>query len=159
MDLPQPLVGDLLLGNAVLLDLQEIVLGPKDVPVLGGGAPALFQAALADEVRDLAAQAAGERDEAVVVLDEQLLVHPRLVVEAFQVGLAGEREEVLVAGPVRSQQDQMVVLVVGELPFPIEPALWGEVGLAADDRLDAGGGGVLGNLAGPAEVALVGGGQ
>src|SRR5207244_4102241 len=54
---------------------------------------------------------------------------------------------------------QMVILVVGELAFAVEPALGGHVGLAADDRLDAGGGGLLVELDGAEQVAVVGDGH
>ena len=161
VDLPQALVGDLLLGYGVLLDLQEIVVLAEDVAVFGGGADGIVQTVLADEVGHLAAQAAGEGDEALMVLGQQVLVHARLVVEAFQVRLAGELEQVLVAGPVRRQQDQVKVLVMGKLAlaFPVEAALGGHVGLAADDRFDAGGGGLLVELDGAKEVSVVGNGD
>src|SRR5262249_33249372 len=90
--------------------------------------------------RALAAGAAGERDEPAVQLAEDLLVDPRLVVEALAEPGRHELAEVPVALAVRREEDQVVVaarLVVVDPARLLEPALRRDVHLAADDRLDA----------------------
>ena len=67
---------------------------------------------------------------------EVLAVDPGLVVVAVDVGVGDEAAEVLVAGPVLRQQDQVEGLGVGlALLVAHRPA--GDVRLDADDRLDA----------------------
>ena len=64
---------------------------------------------------------------------EQLLVHPRAVVEALEVGGGGELQQVAVAGLVLGEQRE----VVGKALFRvfIEPGVRRDVALHADDRL------------------------
>ena len=69
---------------------------------------------------------------------QQLLVDPRLVVEAFQRRGRGQLDQVLEARAVLGQQRQVVagLLAVGGVLL-LEPAAGGDVGLVADDRVDA----------------------
>ena len=84
---------------------------------------------------------------------QELLVHPRAVVEALEVGGGGELEEVAVAGLVLGEQGQ----VVGEalLRVLLEPRVGRDVPLHADDRLDPVLLGRLVELDGSVEGAMV----
>ena len=110
-----------------------------------------------DELRDFAGEAGGEGDQALVVLLQQLFIHPRLVVEAFQVGFGGQLDQVLVAGLVLGQQDQVVVVFIAGVAA--EVAARGDIDLAADDGLDAGLSGCLVELDDAVHHAVVGDGQ
>jgi hypothetical protein len=64
-------------------------------------------------LRDLAGEAAGEADEAFGVFGEKIFETRGLLVEAVQRGLAGEADEVAVAGFVLGEDEEVVVLGVG----------------------------------------------
>ena len=100
-----------LFGQAVVLQLQVEVLRPKRLlePVNRLARPR--QLVPLNGFRDFACQAAGERNQALLVRRQQFLVDARLVVVALQVGLGGELDQVLVAGFVFGQQNQVVINV------------------------------------------------
>src|SRR5204863_3633129 len=87
-----------LFGEAVRLDLHEVVVLAEDLLVPACGVPRLRRLSRADEPRHFTVQTSGEDDETVRVLREQLLVDARLVVEPFEVRLRYELDEVAVAG-------------------------------------------------------------
>ncbi len=64
-------------------------------------------------LRDFAGEAAGEADEAFGVLGEEGFRDARLFVEAVQGGLAGEADEIAVAGFVFGEDEEVVVLESG----------------------------------------------
>ena len=124
-----------LLGDAVVLQLQEEVALPEDVAVLAGQAAGRLPVVDLERLRDLAAEAGGEADEALGVAGEVLAVDPRLVVVAVEVGVGEEPAEVPVADEVLRQQDEVERLGVG-LPLAVAHGPAGDVGLHADDRPD-----------------------
>src|SRR4029079_13450509 len=95
--------------------------------------------AMRELCRDLAAKHPRERDEPAVQLAEQLLVDAWLVVEALTEAGRDQLAEMPVSVSIRREEDQVVVaarLVVVDPPRLLVPALWRDVHLAADDRLD-----------------------
>jgi hypothetical protein len=64
------------------------------------------------EARHLAGQASRERDQALVILAEQLAVDARLVIEAFEVGERRELHQVAIALIARGQEHQVVRLLL-----------------------------------------------
>ena len=124
--------------------------------------------ALQQRLQHVAAEASGGGDQALVVRDEQLPVHPRLVVVALHERQAGELDEVAVALIVLGQQREVVVELLAALGVAariVDPAaarrtlaagLVGHVGLGADDRLDALGTALLEELEDPVHVAVIG---
>ena len=131
----QLLVEPALLGQAVVLQLQEEVVAPQDVAVLAGDVAGELPVVDLEGLGDLAAQARAEPDQPLAVLREVLAVDPRLVVVAVDVGVGREAAQVLVAAVVLRQQDEVERLAVGlALLVGHRPA--GDVGLDADDRLD-----------------------
>ncbi len=158
----------------VLHELEVVVLAAEDVAVVGGGLLGEVVLAEPDPGLDLAGRAPGGGDEPLAVLREELAVDPRpLGVHLVEGGLAVEAEEVVQAGVVAGQQRHVrvgaraghVVAGRGALVAPLDPGLvgavgaGGDVGLDPDDRLDAGALGLLPELVGPEDVAVVGGGQ
>ena len=132
----QLLVEPALLREAVVLELQEEAVLAEDVLVLAGDVAGQLPVLDLERLGDLAAEARAEADEALAVLREVLAIDARLVVVAVDVGVGDEAAEVLVAAVVLGQEDQVEGLAVGlALLVGHRPA--GDVGLDADDRLDA----------------------
>src|SRR2546426_3159836 len=145
---------DALLFQPVRLHLEVVLILPEDLLILPRRADGSLHVLLTDQVGDLAAEATRERNQAVMVLLQQLLVDPRLVIEPFEVGLTHQFDEVLIPGPARRQQDQVIVIIVCEVSFPVPPAAWGQVGFTADDGLDPCGLRLLVELDGAEHVAV-----
>ena len=122
-----------LLGQAGVLQFDVDVLRAEKL----GKAPDLGESgrvvAVAEQHRRLAAHAAGERDEALVILAEKLPVGARLVVVALEIGRRRELDEVPVAGLVAGEQREVGVLL---LDAGAAAPVGGHVELEADDGLD-----------------------
>ncbi len=132
----QLLVEPPLLGQAVVLHLQEEPVLPEDLRVVARDRAGEVPVLDLQGPRDLAVEAGGQADQPVAVLREVLAVDPGLVVVAVDVGVGDQAAEVPVAGQVLGEQDQVEGLGVGlALLVGHRPA--GDVGLDADDRLDA----------------------
>ena len=153
--------------EAVVHQLEEVVVAPEDVLVVGGDLAGGVVVAVAQVDLHLAGRAAGGADQALAVLGEQLAVGTRLLEEAVAPGADGEPEQVVHAlGALREQRhvgvgaagrDVVGAAVVEVDALALEPGdVRGEVGLDADDRLDAVGRGLLVELVGPEHVAVVG---
>ena len=73
-----------------------------------------------------------------MVFFQKLLVHPWLIIESFKVCFTDEFDQVLIAGQISGEQDEVVVIVVREpAVFLGMAAAERHVGFAADDGLDA----------------------
>ena len=170
---PEQVVADPLLdGDAVVHQLEEDVVLAEDVLQLRGLADGLVVLAQAQPRLDRAAGAAGADDEALAVLGEDLLVHAGLEVVALEARAGGEPEQVVHAlgalGPHRhvgvgAAAGDVVAALLGQvsLPPPDPAALaalgaGGDVGLDADDRLDAVLLGLAVEVVGAVQVAVVG---
>ena len=125
-----------LLGQAVVLQLEEEVVLAEDVAVLAGDRAGQLPVLDLERLGHLAAEAGAEADEALAVLRQVLAVDARLVVVAVDVGVSDQATQVLVAEIVLGQQDEVVGLAVG-LALLVGHRAAGHVGLHADDRLDA----------------------
>ena len=153
-------VDGLLLGQAVVHELDVEVAGGEDRGVFPGRLLGLLREAPGEPDRELALEAGRQPMRPSAVGGQELLVDPRPVVEALEVALGDELAEVAVAGLVLDQEDEVVVVdVVGAAGLLVEPALRGDVDLAAEDGLDALGLGLLEELDGAEDVAVVGDGH
>ena len=107
---PEHALGDQpLLGDAVLLHLEPEAVLPEHPANHSALRLRLLVPALAEVQRHLAREARGQADDALAVLLQALLVDPRPAVEPFGVADRGEPDQVLVAGAVPGQQDQVAV--------------------------------------------------
>jgi hypothetical protein len=159
----------------VVHQLEEEVLVPEDVAVVGRGLQRLGRLPQPQPGLHLAGRAAGGRDDAARVLGDQLAVHARLAVVALGRRERRQREQVPQAGRVGGDHRHVRVraatrdvaahaLVVGAALPRLAPehrllvvaAVGCDVRLDADDRLDAGLLGGLVELVGPVHVAVVG---
>ncbi len=123
--------------HAVILELDEEVLAPEDVLEPRRRGERGLVVTLQDQLRDEAAEAATRRDDALVVLLEQLPVAARLVVVAVEVRGAVDLDEVAVALVRRREHREVEDLVVGALG-PFEARRVGEVALHPEHGRDAG---------------------
>ncbi len=166
-DLDELRVGAVLVGQPVILQLDEQVVATEDVlqPAgeLAGAGLLVGQQGLQDD----AAEAPGRGDQADVMGLQHLPVDPGLVVVALQVGGRGELDEVAVAGVRLGQQGEVVVelLPTGVVPArvvhaaasnrPLIARVGSHVGLCADDRRDAPLAALLVEVEDPVHVSVV----
>ena len=152
------LVEPALLGQAVVLELEEEAVLAEDVAVLAGEVAGELPVVGLERPRDLAAETGRQPDQALAVPGEVLAVDPGLVVVAVEVGVGDQPAQVAVADVVLGQQDQVERLGVG-LAFLVGHRPPGDVRLDADDRLDPLGGRRLVERDGAVERAVVGQGE
>ncbi len=92
-----------------------------------------------------------------MVFFQKLLVHPWLIIKSFKICFTGEFDEVLIAGQIRGQQDEMIVIVVRESAVFLGVAAAGRhIGFTADDGFDPVRLGFLIKLNRAKQVAMVG---
>ena len=148
------LVGAVLLGDLVVLDLEVDVVGAEHPHQLVGVRAGLLLALLHDALAEARLEAPGERDHALRVGVEQLHVDVGLAAaEAVEVAERGELDQVLEARLVAGQERQVVALVAD---FLAVVAVLAEIGLEAQDRLDVMLPAGLVELDGPVQDAVVG---
>ena len=106
-----PLVGLVLLGDPVDLELEVDVLGAEDAEQVVDVGAGLVGPVLDDPPAEARLQAAGERDHALGVALEHLQVDVGLAAgEALEEAGRAELDEVAEAGVVGGQQRQVVAL-------------------------------------------------
>ena len=131
--LHDPLVGLVLGGDAVLLDLEVDVVGPEDLHQLVRVGARLARDAVDDPPAEARLEAARERDHALRVALEQLQVDVRLAAPvALEIARRAQLDEVAKALVAGREQGEVVALVAHLLRAPVVD----EVGLEAEDRLD-----------------------
>jgi hypothetical protein len=157
----------------VVHELAEVVLGAEDVAELGRGLEGFPVLPEPEPRLDFAGRAAGGRDQALGIGVQQLAVQPGpLAEDRVQGGDRGGAEQVPHADVVVAQQRHVRVgATAGDVILALvlfAPAHAGlvcargsrrDIGLDADDRLDALVGGPLPEVERPEEVAMVRGGQ
>ncbi len=127
-----------LFGQAVVLQFEVEVIRPESLLEPINRLARLGQLVLLNQLRDFARQAARERDEPVLVRGQQFFVNAGLVVIALQMGGGRELDEILVAGLILGQEEQVVINVPrSRSSLLLEAAAGRNIDLAADDRLDA----------------------
>ena len=117
----QPAVDRRQLGHLVRLQLEEEPLRAKDLEVPVHQALGMFGAAAGQGARDLAREAARGDDQAFAVCCQKVVIDARPVVEAFELGGAGDLQQVAVAGVVLGQE-KLVEGATVELRVPVADA-------------------------------------
>ncbi len=146
-----------LFADAVVLEFDEVVFASEDIDIAGAGGVGLGLATVHEVLADLGGEAAGEADQALGVFGDGFEIGARLVVEALEVGVGDQFEQILVAGEVFGQDAEVKVAfaVLGFAGF-FEARSRGHVELAADEGLEVGGLGGVEKLDGAEHVAMVG---
>ena len=144
-----------LLGQPVILELEEEPILAQDVPVLPRERPGEIPVVHFERPRDLPVEAGRQPDQALAVLRNVLPIDPGLVVVAVEVRVGDETAQVSIADQIRGQQDQVERLRVG-LALLVGHRASRDVRLDADDRLDVPGLGRLVERDGAVQRAMVG---
>ena len=149
-----------LLRQAVVHDLDVEIALAEDLLVLEERLLRRPEVAPGQGPGHLALQAAGEADQALRVLPQELLVHPRPVVKARQIGLGDQPDQVAVPLLRRRQDRQVIRVALARLArglfLPIRAVSRSDVGLDADDRPHAVLEGLVEEVERPEHVAVVG---
>ena len=132
----EPLVRLALLRQAVVLDLEEIVLLAEDRKIFAHDGIRALRLVRDERAWHLARHTRRKADEPLVVLPEQIVIDAGLVVEALDVRKRDELHEVAVARLVLREQDEVIVLDAVHLGAFLAPARR-HVDLTADDGLHA----------------------
>ncbi len=129
----------LLLRDPVVLQLEEEIFLPENVPILVRRLLRRLVVAPGDRLRDLARKAGRETDEAAVILPQNLLVDAGPVIEPVDKACGDDLHEVLVALVGLREEDQVVVaLFISAALAAVEAAPRRDIDLTAQDRFDAG---------------------
>ena len=134
--LHQPAIDLAQFRDVVMLQLQEEVLAAKDVLVPADKLARGLLLTLHQQRRDFAGEAARGGDQAIGVPGQEVAVDARVVVEALQLGGGGDFQQIAVAPIVARQQQQMRGPAV-QRRVAVAHAARRQVGLHADDRMDA----------------------
>ena len=125
---------DLLLPDAVILELDIEVLA-EHVLKAAGQLVRLLVPIMEQELGDVPADASGGADQPLPMLRKQIVIDPRLIVEAVDECFRGEAHQVLVADFILGQQDEMPVFPIHlRILEGVAPRRY--VGLDPDDGLD-----------------------
>ena len=119
----------------------EVVVLAEDALVPARRALGLGVVAVAERGRHLAGDAGRRDDQLLVVFLQELVVDAGLVVHALDAGERGEADEVVVAGAVLREEDEVaagVVLAVVAVLVLVVARAPRDVGLAAEDGLQGG---------------------
>jgi hypothetical protein len=132
-DAHDPLVGLLLVGDAVLLDLEVDVVGAEGVHQVVDVGARLVVATVDQALAEARGQAAGEGDDALPARGELGHVQVRLAaVQALEEAVRGELDQVAVADVRGRQQREVVALDASRRAVRV---VVDQVDLAAEDRL------------------------
>ena len=132
---PQTAVDPRLLLQPVILHLQIKMIGAEHTCHPLCRLQCALIVILHELLGNLAGQAGRKGNQALMILLQQLMIHPGLAVKAVQIRLGHHVAQVLIAGHILTQQHQMVIVVVDAVD-PVSPASGGHIDLAANDRLN-----------------------
>ena len=122
----------------MVLQFQEEIALSEDILILEGRLVRCLQVISDDVPGDLAGQTGAGRDDPLVELPQQLLVHSGLIIVSFREGAAHYFHQVGVALVVLRQKDEVIVAVLAGPLLPVEPRARRNIDFAPDDGFDAG---------------------
>ena len=132
----QRLIHQLLLGDPVILQLQEEVPLPEDLLIGQSRFLRLLVESAGEISGDFSCQAGGSADDPLMVSAEDLLVHARPVIIAVHISGRDDLYKIGIPCIVLCQQDQMVVTILAGRIFPVKAGARRHVHLTADHRAD-----------------------
>ena len=131
MHVQQGGIDGLLVLIAMVLQLQEEILFPEDVPVAQGRLFRLGDIAADDIPGHFPRQTGGRADNALVEFPQQVQVHPGLVIIALGKGAADDFHQIGITGIVLRQKDQMIISVISRVLFPVKTGTRSHINLTA----------------------------
>ena len=133
----ESLVHHLLLGHAVVLELQEEVSLPEDLLIAQGRLLCLLVEALAYISCHFPRQAGAQSNDPLVEFLQKFHVHPGLVVVALRKSPGDKLHQIVISCVVLCQQHKMIVSALAVSPgLLVKPGARGHVDFTAKDRLD-----------------------
>ena len=129
-------IGNTFFRQAMILNFQEVIVLAEDVNILLHQTVSFIFVVLNQCPRHITGNTSRQTDNPLMVLPQKLLVHTRLVIHAFNIGQRHQLYQILIAGLIFSQQNQMVIL--GSIDFLTFLAGAGsKINLAANNGLNA----------------------
>ena len=126
-----------LVGNAVILQLKEIIALSETLLISLRGLLCLLIEPFCQEPWHLARKTRGERDQALVILPQHLHIHARSVVIPLGKALADDLHQIGIARIVLRQQHEVVIPLIPAADLLVKARVRRDIDLAAEDRLDA----------------------
>jgi len=120
------------LTDGVILKLNEKIIRAISLDIPFKNALPGFNALVEDGARDLAGHAGSGGDDPLAVGAQEIMIDARVIIKSFQLGGAGDLEQVFVTGHVFSEQHQVVRVFVFLGIAVIHPAC-GHIGFNPDD--------------------------
>src|SRR5262249_38311945 len=111
---------------------------------------------LEDGPGKFAGGATAEADQPFLVSRQQFLVDSWPIVVAFEEGHRRHPDQILKTGAILGEQGQVVAVLLAATGVAFAAMAGGNVGLIADNRIDAGRPALAVKLDGPVEVAMIG---
>ena len=139
--------------HALVLNFQEEITFAENVAQAVRVRPRLLVFFREQRVGHFAAQARGKRDQSLAVLREKIVIHARLVIKAVEKPGRNQLDEVAIAFVVFAEQDEMIRSLC--LRAAILVVVRSDVDFAADDRLYPVRGGLVIEVGGSEEIAMV----
>jgi len=128
----------LFFGDAVVLDFEVEILA-EDVAIFGDGRTAALLVLAQQPLADLALEAGAEGDQPLVMFAQQGAVDAGLVIKSFQISGRDQLHQVLVAGHVLAEQDQMKSGAAGAgIGLLLQTAARSHIDFGADQGFDFG---------------------
>ena len=133
----QLLIDHPLLRDAVILQFQEEIAFSENLLIPQCGLFSHLVLVPHHRTRHLTCKAGGKRDNALVILFQNLHVDTRLIVKSIDKARRNNLHQIGIARIIFRQQNQMVVPVLSAAGFAVETGTRRHVNLTAEDRLDA----------------------
>ena len=131
----QAAVHRLLLPQRVVLQLEEEVVLPENLPVAQGGLSGTVIIARRQAAGNFPRQTGRQGDQPLVILLQQLPVHPGLAVKSLGPGAGHHGDQVLVPRVVLAQQNQMAGVAV-QFVHPVHTGAGCHIDFAPDHRMN-----------------------
>src|SRR6266700_2646181 len=100
-------IGGFLNQQSLILNLQEKILLPENIPQAVRVLPRLIELLIHHRFSNDALQARRKRDQPAAVFCQQVVIDARFVIEAFQKSGRDELDQVVVALKIFTQQNQV----------------------------------------------------
>ena len=114
----QALIGCSFFRQAVILDFEKVILLAENIYVFLYKPVSLFLIVLNQSLWHITSNTGRQADNSLMVLAQNLLVYPGLIVHALDIGQRYQLYQILIAGLIFCQQNQMIIFdMVDFLPF------------------------------------------
>ena len=131
----KPLIDLCFLRKLLILKLQIEISRPEDLAVFQRRLLCRRIVVLMEILRNAARETGRQADQSLVMLAKQLHIHARTIIKAVDEAARDKVCQVLIAGHVLTQQDQVIRLAVERVDL-VKARARRDIDLAADDRLD-----------------------